>query len=225
VSALATSFIVLACVLAGAVLGMFLRSRLPGHQLSADAKDVVRLGTGLIGTIAALVLGLLIASAKNAFDTQSTQVQQLTSNIILLDRLLAAYGPEAADARKLLRGSIAALVERIWHPDASRSSTRTRFEASHESEEFVEKLQSLSPKNDAQRSLKDRAFENNDGSGKGTLAAVRAVGQFDTNSVSRRVGVLAHHHICKFQLVCRDQRSCRLVSLHFFPYQLPARFS
>jgi hypothetical protein len=159
VSALATSFIVLACVLAGAVLGMFLRSRLPGHQLSADAKDVVRLGTGLIGTIAALVLGLLIASAKNAFDTQSTQVQQLTSNIILLDRLLAAYGPEAADARKLLRGSIAALVERIWHSDASRSSTRTRFEASHESEEFVEKLQSLSPKNDAQRSLKDRAFE------------------------------------------------------------------
>ena len=158
-SALATSFIVFACVSAGAAVGMFLRSRLPGHQLSADAKDVVRLGTGLIGTIAALVLGLLIASAKNAFDTQSTQIQQLTSNIILLDRLLAAYGPEAADARKLLRQGIAVLVERIWHADASRSSTRTRFEISHESEDFVEKLQSLSPKNDAQRSMKDRAIE------------------------------------------------------------------
>jgi len=153
------SLTVFACVSGGAILGMFLRSRLPGHQLSADAKDVVRLGTGLIGTIAALVLGLLIASAKNAFDTQSTQVQQLTSNVILLDRLLAAYGPETVDARNVLRRSIAALTERVWHPDTSNSSKKTRFEESHESEEFVAKLLSLSPKSEVQRSLKDRAVE------------------------------------------------------------------
>src|SRR5262245_61258627 len=84
VSALATSLIVFACVSGGAMFGMFLRSRVPGHHLSADAKDVVRLGTGLIGTLAALVLGLLIASAKSGFDAQSNQIQQLTSNIILL---------------------------------------------------------------------------------------------------------------------------------------------
>ena len=158
-SALATSLIVFACVSAGAMLGMFLRSRLPGHQLSSDAKDVVRLGTGLIGTMAALVLGLLIASAKSGFDTQSTQVQQLTSNIILLDRLLAAYGPEAVDARNALRRGIAALAERLWHPEASTPSNKARFEETHESEDFLQKLLSLSPNSDAQRSLKARAVE------------------------------------------------------------------
>ena len=69
-------------------MGMFL----PGHQLSTEDKDVIRLGTGLIGTIAALVLGLLIASAKNSYDTQSAQVRQMTANIILLENLLAQYG-------------------------------------------------------------------------------------------------------------------------------------
>ena len=56
--------IVFACVLGGTSLGIFLRNRLPEKHLSESTKDVVRLGTGLIGTIAALVLGLLIASAK-----------------------------------------------------------------------------------------------------------------------------------------------------------------
>ena len=79
------SVIVLACVLGGMVLGMFLRNRLPKHHLSGDTKDVVKLGTGLIGTIAALVLGLLIASANSTFQTQTTQVQRPTADVVLLD--------------------------------------------------------------------------------------------------------------------------------------------
>jgi len=153
------SLIVFACIASGALLGMFLRSTLPGHHLSADAKDVVRLGTGLIGTIAALVLGLLIASAKNSFDTQSTQIRQLTANIILLDGLLAQYGPETRTARDLLRRGIVTMTERIWRENTSDLTKATPFEASHASEAFFEKLQDLSPANDAQRSLKDRAMQ------------------------------------------------------------------
>jgi len=85
---------------------MLLRNKLPENHLGSDAKDVVRLGAGLIGTIAALVLGLLIASAKSSFDAQATQVKQLTADVILLDQLLAQYGPEAATVRKLLRGAV-----------------------------------------------------------------------------------------------------------------------
>ena len=73
-SPLLMSVIVLACVFGGTFVGMFLRNRLPEHHLSGATKDVVRLGSGLIGTIAALVLGLLIASANSTFETQSTQV-------------------------------------------------------------------------------------------------------------------------------------------------------
>src|SRR5262245_59639201 len=72
-SPLALSVIAFACILAGTLVGMLLRNRLPENHLGSDAKDVVRLGAGLIGTIAALVLGLLIASAKTSFDTQVTQ--------------------------------------------------------------------------------------------------------------------------------------------------------
>jgi hypothetical protein len=70
---LSMSLVAFACIFAGAFVGMFLRKRLPGHHLSGDTKDVVRLGTGLIGTIAALVLGLIIASANSAYETQAVK--------------------------------------------------------------------------------------------------------------------------------------------------------
>ena len=92
-SPLVTSLIAFAIIFGGALLGMFMRKRLPGHHLSGDTKDVVRLGTGLIGTIAALVLSLLISSASSTYQNQSTEVEQLTANVAL-DRTLALYGSE-----------------------------------------------------------------------------------------------------------------------------------
>jgi hypothetical protein len=83
---------------------------------------MLRLGTGLIGTIAALVLGLLIASANSTFETQSSQVQQLTANVVLLDQTLAQYGPETASVRHLLRpGKIRPETRPLNHrkPDSS----------------------------------------------------------------------------------------------------------
>jgi fluoride ion exporter CrcB/FEX len=72
VSPIAISVIVLACVFGGALLGALLRVMLPEHHLSAESKDVVKLAMGLIATMSALVLGLLIASAKSSFDAQRT---------------------------------------------------------------------------------------------------------------------------------------------------------
>jgi hypothetical protein len=158
-SPIALSCIALACILAGALLGMVLRHMLPGHHLSPDAKDVVRLGAGLVGTIAALVLGLLIASAKSSFDTQSTQITQMTANVILLDRLLAQYGPETTAARKLLRSTVDTLVDRIWHENDPSVAKTARFEASSAGEAFYEKLLELSPQSEAQRSLQARAVQ------------------------------------------------------------------
>src|SRR6202140_887498 len=112
-SAIALSCITFICISGGILLGMFLRNTLPEHHLSTDAKDVVRLGTGVIGTIAALVLGLLIASAKSSYDTQTTQIKQMTANIVLLDHLLAQYGPETDAARNLLRRGVSILADRM----------------------------------------------------------------------------------------------------------------
>src|SRR5277367_2966052 len=115
------SVIVFACVLGGAVFGIFLRNKLPEHHLTGDTKDVVRLGTGLIGTIAALVLGLLISSANGTYQTQTADVEQLTANIVLLDRTLALYGSETDNTRILLRKGVDILADRIWLRSGSDS--------------------------------------------------------------------------------------------------------
>jgi hypothetical protein len=93
-SALTLSGIIFVLTLGGIFLGTLLRRALPKHHLNSHAKDAVRLGAGLTATIAALVLGLLIAAAKGSFDTQTSQVRQITANLILLDNILAQYGAD-----------------------------------------------------------------------------------------------------------------------------------
>src|ERR1700687_3786545 len=93
------SCLIFALILGGIALGTLLRTTLPQHHLSQESQDILRLGSGLIATIAALVLGLLIAAAKGSFDTQSGQVKQITADIILLDALVEQYGPGDRPAR------------------------------------------------------------------------------------------------------------------------------
>ena len=154
-SALALSFLIFVLTLGGIFLGALLRRALPEHHLSKDSQDVVRLGVGLIATIAALVLGLLIASAKSSFDTQSTQVTQITADLILLDNLLAEYGPEARPIREQMRSLIGPLADRLWRE--KQASTVAPFEFTATGEKAYLAIHALSPQNDLQRSLQTRA--------------------------------------------------------------------
>ena len=106
-----------ALVFGSALLAMRVQRLLPEHHVSTDTKDVVKLGVALIATMSALVLSLLIASAKSAFDTRSNQVVKASADIMLLDRVLARYGPETNDPRAALQRSVAAAVERVWPED------------------------------------------------------------------------------------------------------------
>jgi hypothetical protein len=85
ITALTVALVTFALVFGGALLGMYFRNVLLEHHLREDVRDVIKLSTGLIGTMAALVLGLLIASAKSSYDAKSTEIKQITANIILLD--------------------------------------------------------------------------------------------------------------------------------------------
>ena len=91
-SAMAIAWIVFGCVFGAAMLGLFIGGVLPEHHLSQDSKDVVKLGTALIATIAALVLSLLISSAKSSFDKVNDELVQTAAKVVLLDRVLADYG-------------------------------------------------------------------------------------------------------------------------------------
>jgi len=153
------SLLVFALTFGGALVGTAVRPLLSEHHLHPDSRDVVKLATGLIGTLAALVLGLLIASAKSSFDQKTTQVRQMTANIILLDDLLAQYGPEATPVRNLLRQSIQPLANRIWHEEQISTGKLVRFESTAQASAFENELERLAPDNDLQRSLKSRAIQ------------------------------------------------------------------
>jgi hypothetical protein len=154
-SSIAISFITFAVVFGGGLLGITLRAVLPHDVLTDDSRDVVKLGVGLIATMAALVLGLLIASAKSSLDTQNSEITEMSSRIVLLDRVLAHYGPEAKEARDLLRSSVVRTIDLVSAKDVPGPS---QLGSSASGEVFYDKIQGLSPKDDAQRSIQAQAL-------------------------------------------------------------------
>ena len=153
---MAISWIVFACVFGGALFGNFLRAVLPEHHLSTESKDVVKLGMGLIATMTALVLGLLIATAKDSYDTQRSGLTQVSVNVVFLDRAMAHYGPETKEARDLLRSSFVGAIDQIWPEAGSRPAQLAPTAA--EGDALYDKIQALSPQNEAQRSLQAKAL-------------------------------------------------------------------
>jgi hypothetical protein len=159
-NSLTVSAVIFACVFGAALLGMVLRARLPEHHLSADSKDVIKLGMGLVGTMTALVLGLLVASAKSSFDAQRNGVAQLAANTIAVDRALAHYGPETREIRTQLQASVDDMIRRTW-PEELPPSERPEVKGGTEGryEDLYDKIVALSPKTEAQRAARDQAVK------------------------------------------------------------------
>ena len=118
VAELAISFVVYLCVMAGALGGIYLRRMLPPDDIKDDTRQIANVATGLIATLAALVLGLMVASAKSSFDARADEIRESGARIILLDRSLRQYGPETREVRDLagvvldvVRGKHAAQVD------------------------------------------------------------------------------------------------------------------
>jgi len=166
-SALAIGAIVFACVFAGAVFGMVLGRVLPKDHLSADAKDVIKVTMAMIATLAALVLGLLTASAKSSLDEKAGEVRGWAAQVVLLDRTLAEYGPETFGVRALIKQTLAARIDQIWpgHGEAVTFDAVTRGSGV---EDVQRKLLELTPQTDAQRWLQSTALTIS-----GTMAATR----------------------------------------------------
>jgi len=156
VNSVITSIIVFAFVFGGALIGLCLGAVLPREHLSSDSKDIVKMGMGLVGTMTAILLGLLVASAKSFYDSQGDELTEMSAKIVLLDRVLAHYGSETKEARDLLRGAVARVVNTMWRQTGQQNPQTGA--APGGSEVLYEKLQGLSPQNDAQRSLQAQAL-------------------------------------------------------------------
>lgn len=124
------------------MLGMLIQGFLPEHHLKPESKDSVKLGAGLIATMAALVLGILVGAAKGSFDSVNTSITQASARYLYIDRLLASYGPETKPIREDIRTSVERIVERIW-PEESKGGPQGAVPVSSDMEAILLKMHAL----------------------------------------------------------------------------------
>src|SRR5947199_4750890 len=149
------SVIVFVILVGVTFLGGRLARVLPEEQLSAESKDAMKLALGLVATMTAILLGLLISSAKGSFDTARSEVIQMAAKVALLDRVLKLYGPEAMDARLALRDAIADGVRRTWPAGRTRP---IQLDPNQQIGDAVyAAISRLAPRDEAQRALKTQA--------------------------------------------------------------------
>jgi hypothetical protein len=153
VSSLTIGLISAGCIFGGAFLGFLLQGLLPEHHLRDASKDTVKVAAGTIATMSALVLGLLVGSAKSSFDATNTAIIQNGAKVILLDRALAAYGPETKDVREQLRRAVAAGIEMFWPEEKKAGSGLAGFERANAMEMVQAKLRELTPATGAARAV------------------------------------------------------------------------
>ncbi len=157
-SSLAASLITLGCLLGGTFLGMAFQLLLPKHHLSKESQDTVKLGAGMVATMSALILGLLVSSAKSSFDNMNVSIAQYGAKIIQLDHLLAGYGPETKPLRAQMKQSVAGHMQKIWAD--SKTGAPGGLQAVEKSTavlDFQSLLRELKPTNESQKSILNRA--------------------------------------------------------------------
>ena len=145
-------------IMAGTLLGMVVRSRLPEHHLTGDSKEVIRLSTALVATLTAVVLALLFAATRTSFEHTSGSVSRLAADISELDEILEEYGPDANPIRQQLRKELQPLMDSIWRDDAVAAGRQIPTRSSHTTG-ALSMLRELQPRTAAQSSLQARALQ------------------------------------------------------------------
>jgi hypothetical protein len=153
VSSVAIAAIVLACCFGGGLLGIRSRLALPAHHLNPDSKDLVHLCMGLVATMTALILGLVTASAKATFDAEDQAIHTSADNMVMLDRLLAGYGPEAQPLRAEIREALRRSIDVIWGDDVATAANPEPAGPS-----VQQGILALTPTTDAQRWQQSQAL-------------------------------------------------------------------
>lgn len=158
-SSVSVLVITFTCIFGGALIGILLRAILPEHHLRDDSKDVIKLGAGVIATLTALVLGLLVGSAKSSFDAMNTLIMQSGAKIITLDQTLGQYGPEAKEVRNMLRNTVATAIQKAWPESYDNETGLKAVEASAGAVNLINSIRELKPTNDSQRQLQSQALQ------------------------------------------------------------------
>lgn len=156
-SSLEISLIAFSCLFGSALFGLLLAAKLPQHHLDSHSKEAIKIGAGLIATLTALVLGLLVSSAKSSYDSMNEELTQASATLIVLDRVLAKYGDETKPIREMLKQNLIFAHEQIWPSEARAKTNLQAVEKKKGMEAVRDKIMDLKPQNDKQRALLQEA--------------------------------------------------------------------
>ena len=158
-SAPLTAFIIFVCMFCGMALGSYLRLVLPDDHTQADSKNILMTSAGMMATLIALIIGLLVTSAKGTYDVATLSITQTGAKIITLDYYLSRYGSEAKEVRELLPQAIASGIERIWPNESKHGADLAKMESETEMAVIYNKIREFSAKNDSQKYLQTQALQ------------------------------------------------------------------
>jgi hypothetical protein len=161
VSSALIAIVILVFSCGGFLLTMRLRHRLPPHHREDSTKALIKIATGMLATLVALILGLLVSSAKDTFDTATNEIMQSGAQIVALDRTLVHYGPQAQSVRDELRTGVARNIERYWPRKSGHAEVANRSNPPGVGD-LEEAIYKLSPENESQMELRARAVDQAD---------------------------------------------------------------
>ncbi len=144
---------------AGGLLGSLLRHRIPDHHIRDDSKDVVKTTSGMIATLVALVIGLLVSSAKSSFDQANDAITQAGAKMILLDRTLSRYGPETRAIRTRMKETIEATVKHLWPSERRDSEGIAVVEKGRGIDEVQDMIEQLDTSGELHREMRSSALQ------------------------------------------------------------------
>lgn len=150
-TSLLTGAITTGCIFGGAITGMLSRKLLPEHHLSGESKDTIKLAAAMLATLSAMVLGLLVSSAKGTYDSANDAIIQDAVKILSLNHALKQYGPQADTARAQVREELAKTISALWPEDRADGGGIAALEQMHGSDTVEEQLNKLTTQSDAQR--------------------------------------------------------------------------
>lgn len=153
------ALVIFVIVFASAMAGLRLRGILPEHHFTTTSADAIKLATGLIATLAALVLGLLVSSAKHTLDTVNAELLQSAAQIMQLDRLLQEYGPPAQVLRQNMNRDYERALELLNSDLSAQVNQLTRQDRLQRLEDYQVQLMALPAADDVHRQMRMVAVE------------------------------------------------------------------
>ncbi len=152
-SLLATSA-ALVLTLCGFTAGRYLGRHLPKEHLQSETTDFVKIVAALITTMAAILLGLQLSSAKNSFDSQQAEVTGIAADVIIFDTTLSHSGAGSQRAREIFHRLVAQMIDGTW-PDEWHTA---RPAAPAGTSELYDSVSEIIPHTEEQRISKNNAI-------------------------------------------------------------------